>query len=95
MCPDKLTYCDASCYNVYTHIVGWMFYTPEFESIIVLISSPLTLLVALWGMTSNATLQVMKSNEQESAVPLMINSNKREKATVQQSGLLDWSKGFR
>jgi hypothetical protein len=37
----------------------------------------------------------MKSNEQESAVPLMINSNKREKATVQQSGLLDRSKGFR
>jgi hypothetical protein len=72
-----------------------MAYTPEFESIIVLISSPLTLLVALWGMTSNATLQFMKSNERESAVPLMINSNKREKATVQQSGLLDWSKGFR
>ncbi len=64
MCPDKLTYCDASCYNVYTHIVGWMFYTPEFESIIVLISSPLTLLVALWGMTSNALLQVMESSEQ-------------------------------
>ena len=42
-----------------------MFYTPEFESIIVLISSPLTLLVALWGMTSNATLQVMKTSGQE------------------------------
>jgi hypothetical protein len=96
-CPgiDKSTYCDASCYNVYTHIVGWMYYTPEFESIIVLISSPLTLLVALWGMTSNATLQVMKSSGQEGTVPLMINSSKREKATVQRTALLDWSKCFR
>jgi hypothetical protein len=83
-CPgiDKSTYCDASCYNVYTLIVGWMYYTPEFESTIVLVSSPLTLLVALWGMTSKAALQVMHSSEQKGAVPLLITSSKRKKEPV-------------
>ena len=42
--------------------------TPEFQVTIVLVSSPLTLLVALWGMTSKQTLQAMKSNQQD--VPL-------------------------
>ena len=51
----------SECYNVFTHIEQWMFYTPEFQSTIVLISSPLALLVALWGMTSKHTLQLMKS----------------------------------
>ena len=32
---------------------------------IVLVSSPVALLVALWGMTSNATLYVMKSSQRE------------------------------
>jgi hypothetical protein len=34
----------------------------------VLVSSPLALLVALWGMTSRTALHAMKSKEQE--VPL-------------------------
>jgi hypothetical protein len=83
----KFTYCDA-CYNEYTHIVGWIYYTPEFQSTIVLISSPVALLVALWGMTSKATLQLMKSSGQESTMSLrLITSNKREKATTPQSVL--------
>ena len=88
-CVQKIifSYCDA-CYNDYTHIVGWIFYTPEFQSTIVLISSPVALLVALWGMTSKATLQLMKSSGQESAMSLrLITSNKREKATMPQSVL--------
>jgi hypothetical protein len=60
--------CNASCYNAYTLFVRWTLYTPEFEATIVLISSPLALLVALWGMTSNATLQLMKSSGRESAM---------------------------
>jgi hypothetical protein len=73
--------CEASCYNVYTLIDGWTLYTPEFESTIVSISPPLTLLVALWGMTSKATLQLMKS-ERAGARKLLnpINSTKLEKA---------------
>ena len=73
LCPDsdKSIYCDT-CRNMYTHITGWMLFTPEFESTIVLISSPLALLVALWGMTSKATLQLMKSSMQKSAISLRL-----------------------
>ena len=53
-CPGLLYLCDASCYNVHTHISQWNAYTPEFQTTVVLTSSPLTLLVALWCMTSQA-----------------------------------------
>jgi hypothetical protein len=45
-----------------------MFYTPEFQLTIELISSLLALLVSLWGMTSKATLQLMKSSQKETLV---------------------------
>jgi hypothetical protein len=61
--------CDP-CFNKYTHISVWMTYTPEFQLTIVLISSPLTLLVALWGMTTRFTLQLMKSAEREPLLSL-------------------------
>jgi hypothetical protein len=67
-CPGVTSFCDPSCNNLFTHINQWMARTPEFQVTIVLISSPLTLLVALWGMTSRQTLHAMKSKEQE--VPL-------------------------
>ncbi len=56
------TVCDA-CYNMYTHVAHWMSNTPEFRLMVLLVSSPVTLLVALWGMTSNTTLQLIKSTE--------------------------------
>jgi hypothetical protein len=62
-------FCDPSCNNVFAHIQRWAARTPEFQVTVVLVSSPLTLLVALWGMTSKQTLQAMKSNQQD--VPLM------------------------
>jgi uncharacterized membrane protein len=68
ICPGVTTLCDPSCHNVFTLMHVWAANTPEFQVTIVLVSSPLTLLVALWGMTSRQTLQAMKSNEQE--VPL-------------------------
>ena len=67
-CPG-VTFCDPSCFNEFTHIQQWAVRTPEFQVTIVLVSSPLTLLVALWGMTSKQTLEAMKSKEQD--VPLM------------------------
>ncbi len=50
-CTEVISKCDASCFNVFTHIGQWSSYTPEFQVTVVLISSPLALLVALWGMT--------------------------------------------
>jgi hypothetical protein len=67
----KCSLCE-SCHNEYTHIAEWMLYTPEFQLIIELTSSPLALLVALWGMTSKATLHLMKSSGQESALSLRL-----------------------
>jgi hypothetical protein len=48
------------CYNDYTHMVRWMNRTPEFQLLVVVISSPLALLVALWGMTPSHTLHHMQ-----------------------------------
>jgi hypothetical protein len=60
--------CDPTCHNVFTLMQRWMVNTPEFQLTIVLISSPLTLLVALWGMTSKVTLHLMKSSRRETAL---------------------------
>ena len=53
--------CDPACNNVWLVITFWLEFTPEFQLIVVLISSPLALIVALWGMTSAHTLQHMRS----------------------------------
>jgi hypothetical protein len=68
-CPGA---CDE-CHNAYWLITQWMFYTPEFQTLIVLISSPVALLVALWSMTPNHLLQPMKSSKRVIAftTPLM------------------------
>jgi hypothetical protein len=60
--------CDAACFNEFTHLVNWNNNTPEFLSTVVLISSPLTLLIALWGMTAKLTLRPGKLE----AVPLAL-----------------------
>jgi hypothetical protein len=57
VCPGVDSICDASCTNEFTHLLQWNAYTPEFRPMVALISSPLTLLVALWGITSKFTLQ--------------------------------------
>lgn len=63
-------YCDDECYNMYSHIVIWMVFTPAFQLSIELISSPLALLVALWGMTSNVTLRMMlRYGREETSTP--------------------------
>ena len=50
------------CYNVYTHVTFWMTRTPAFQLTVVLISSPVALCVALWGMTSKQQLRLMGLN---------------------------------
>ena len=67
-CPGVIAFCDPSCFNVFTHITQWAVRTPEFQMTIVLISSPVALLVALWGVTSRYTLQLMKLKQQGMAV---------------------------
>ena len=66
-CPG-MSPCNPSCHNEFTHINEWALRTPEFLVTIVLISSPVALLVALWGVTSRYTLQLMKLKQQGMAV---------------------------
>ena len=58
-CSSSASQCDNPCLNVYTLMQLWFTGTPEVQLLIILISSPLSMLVALWGMTSDRTLDVM------------------------------------
>jgi hypothetical protein len=51
-----LRWCDP-CYNVFMHMAWYLHRTPEFRLVIILISSPLALLVALRGMTDKVIAQ--------------------------------------
>jgi hypothetical protein len=69
---DVFLFCN-DCFNKYTHIRVWMAISPEFQQTVVLLSSPIALLVALWGMTSKRMLQQMKQGKQLNS-PLMNSS---------------------
>ncbi len=60
---DCTSICDSTCHNVWEVMQWWIAFTPEFQLSVMLISSPLALLVALWGMTSELTLQLMQSSQ--------------------------------
>lgn len=62
-CPGVNSFCDFSCYNNFTHMVYWMFYTPEFQLMLVLVSKPVPLLIALWAMTSERMRKGMQRRE--------------------------------
>jgi hypothetical protein len=81
-CPGVTSQCDVNCYNLYTHMNAWMRYTPEFQLTIVLVSSPVALLVALWGMTSKQTLRTMKSGEKNGAMTLQFLLRTRSHRTI-------------
>ena len=64
-CPGVQNFCDPSCHNVYAHIGQWDSYTPEFRPAVELISSPLALLVALWGMTSQYSRKLLNTQRMQ------------------------------
>jgi hypothetical protein len=51
------------CNNMYALIQNWLIFTPEFQLLVVLISSPLSLLVSLWGMTSENTRAILSQRK--------------------------------
>jgi hypothetical protein len=74
-CP---TFCDIPCNNMYQLIQNWLVLTPEFQLSVELISSPLALIVALWGMTSERTLEYMRSSRSQMVmVPLVRQTDSR------------------
>ena len=68
---DTVSVCDSACYNVYALMQIWLIYTPEFQMLVVLISSPLALLVALWGMTTDNMSKPLNKNQSSSSGKLM------------------------
>ena len=76
-CPGAKTGCDA-CHNEYSHIVAWMAYTPEFQQAIILISSPVAQLVALWGMTTKSTLHLMMTSKRDKTLAITLMQAKKE-----------------
>ena len=66
-CPgNTVGLCNAECYNMWTHMFRWLGRTPEFQVTVVLISSPLALLVALWGMTTETALKLLRETQDSS-----------------------------
>jgi hypothetical protein len=72
LCPGTQWRCDSKCNNVFSHMVQWMNFTPQFQLTVVLISSPMALLVSLWGMTSASMLKIMRSTStsQRELIPM-------------------------
>jgi hypothetical protein len=62
--PCGASLCDP-CKNIYSNIHGWILYTPVLQQTTYIIASPITLLVALWGMTGTRKNQ-SSSNVNES-----------------------------
>jgi hypothetical protein len=61
------SYCDSACFNQWRLIDVWIGFTPEYQAMVILISSPVAMIVALWGMTGKRALQLMKSSGKQSA----------------------------
>jgi hypothetical protein len=61
-CPGKSD-CDPCHNNDFTYLWYWIGHIIEFQLLIMLISSPIALLIALWGMTSKLTLIYMNTNK--------------------------------
>ena len=75
-CSSRLEPCNSSCANVYLLMLKWMLYTPEFQSLVLLTSSPLSLLVALWGMTTDRMLQLMNTRAQADGTAMATRSGR-------------------
>jgi hypothetical protein len=55
----------SACYNVFAHINVWLLYSPAFFWLVYLISEPVALLVALWGMTAGRAWSIMSSGQKD------------------------------
>lgn len=64
--PDQK--CDNTCLpcqQLGVIVQSWIYYTPQFSESLLLASSPLTMLIAVWGMTSPHFVQKMKARFSE------------------------------
>jgi hypothetical protein len=66
-CGGYAGVCDSACYNVFSLMKQWDLYTPEFHPLVMLISSPLTMLLTLWAMTTERALQLLLGRQRPAA----------------------------
>jgi hypothetical protein len=57
--PSSSIFCD-SCQEVGLIVQSWLWLCPAFSFTVFLLSSPVTILVSLWGMTTESMLNNMK-----------------------------------
>jgi hypothetical protein len=58
-CPNLC----SSCQKVGVIVQAWLWLTPELSVPLMLLSSPLTMLIGLWGMTSPGLLQKLRQDQ--------------------------------
>jgi hypothetical protein len=71
--------CDP-CHNDYAHIYDFILYTPEFQQTVMIIASPGTLLLALWGMsgvqeleaTATVSLEAVRGTNARRSVDMLL-----------------------
>ena len=63
--------CNPNCLTTGELMLRFLSATPEFQAMVVLIASPLSLLVALWGMTSMRMLRLMRQDRSENRLNTM------------------------
>jgi hypothetical protein len=66
-CGGYAGFCNGACHNVFTLMKLWDAYTPEFHPLVMLISSPLTMLLTLWAMTTERALQLLLGRQRLAA----------------------------
>lgn len=47
----------SQCKNVYSQMLFWILFTPEFQQSVMIFASPVAQLVALWGMSGSRVLE--------------------------------------
>ncbi len=57
-------HCDP-CKNVYSNIHGWLIFSPSFQMLAVFISSPVTMMVALWGMSGVGAIEDLTAAQRQ------------------------------
>jgi hypothetical protein len=61
-CEPYINRCNAACYNIYSHMLVWNFFTPELYFSVSFFSHPLTMITVLWGMTSGQSLRILMAS---------------------------------
>jgi hypothetical protein len=51
------------CKNIYAHIFFWVLYNPWMQHMVMLVSSPVAMLVALWGMSDVHEIEQIENGE--------------------------------